>query len=265
MIEETLDINTADGQMETFICRPERGGPYPAVFFLMDAPGIREELKDMTRRLATVGYYVLLPNLYYRAGRDTLYGPDVLTEGSAEHQRMRAPDDIREGRHACVCRSREGSCRLPRLYERPYALYRSRCGRLVLRHLAGQRCGGESASLFADHRRADIACAEHDDAPPSMKERKSCSPVRSSCTPGCITASPFPSAGVTTNRPQSDIGNGSWRSIGGGLMRHCADKLKVCPMTQIIFLIDPPGVDPRDMRSSLTLLAKEVIPHFRSR
>lgn len=90
MIEETLDIKTSDGLMETFICRPERPGSYPAVFFLMDAPGIREELKDMTRRLATVGYYVLLPNLYYRAGRDTIYGPEVLKEGSREHKRMRA-------------------------------------------------------------------------------------------------------------------------------------------------------------------------------
>jgi carboxymethylenebutenolidase len=90
MIEETLDIATGDGAMASFICRPERGGPHPAVFFLMDAPGIREELRDMARRLATVGYAVLLPNLYYRAGRDTLYGPDVLEEGSAEHKRMRA-------------------------------------------------------------------------------------------------------------------------------------------------------------------------------
>jgi carboxymethylenebutenolidase len=57
---------------------------------LMDAPGIRQELRDMASRLATVGYYVLLPNLYYRAGRDTKYGPDVLVEGSTEHQRMRA-------------------------------------------------------------------------------------------------------------------------------------------------------------------------------
>jgi carboxymethylenebutenolidase len=90
MIEATLDINTADGPMETFICHPERGGPFPAVFFLMDAPGIREELRDMTRRLATVGYYVLLPNLYYRAGRDTIFGDDVLEAGSAERERMRA-------------------------------------------------------------------------------------------------------------------------------------------------------------------------------
>lgn len=44
----------------------------------------------MARRLATVGYCVLLPNLYYRAGRDTVYGPQVLEHGSAEHQRMRA-------------------------------------------------------------------------------------------------------------------------------------------------------------------------------
>ena len=89
MIEETLDIATSDGAMETFIVRPDRG-PHPAVFLLMDAPGIREELRDMARRLATVGYYVLLPNLYYRAGRDTTYGPDVLEKGSAEQQRMRA-------------------------------------------------------------------------------------------------------------------------------------------------------------------------------
>jgi carboxymethylenebutenolidase len=90
MIESITDIPTRDGGMETFICHPERGEPYPVVLFLMDAPGIREELHDMARRLATVGYYVLLPNLYYRAGRDTKYGPDVLEHGSAEHQRMRS-------------------------------------------------------------------------------------------------------------------------------------------------------------------------------
>jgi carboxymethylenebutenolidase len=90
MIEETIDIATRDGAMESFICRPERGGPFPAVLLLMDAPGVREELLDMARRLGTVGYYVVLPNLYYRAGRDTKYGPDVLQHGSAEHTRMRA-------------------------------------------------------------------------------------------------------------------------------------------------------------------------------
>jgi carboxymethylenebutenolidase len=90
MIEETADIATTDGAMETFICHPERGGPHPAVFLLMDAHGVREELRDMARRLGTVGYYVLLPNLYYRAGRDTVYGPSVREHGSAEWARMRS-------------------------------------------------------------------------------------------------------------------------------------------------------------------------------
>jgi carboxymethylenebutenolidase len=89
VIEQTLDIATKDGAMETFVVHPDHGA-HPPVLMLMDAPGIREELRDMARRLATVGYYVMLPNLYYRAGRDTIYGPDVLTKGSAEQARMRA-------------------------------------------------------------------------------------------------------------------------------------------------------------------------------
>src|SRR5271154_3923683 len=88
--EQIVDIKTKDGAMETFLVCPERGGPYPPVLFLMDAPGIREELYDMARRLGTSGYYVLLPNLYYRSGKDTKYGPDVLKHGSDEHTRMRA-------------------------------------------------------------------------------------------------------------------------------------------------------------------------------
>ena len=91
MIEETLNIATQNGAMETFIVRPERGDPCPPVLFLMDAPGIREELHDMARRLATSGYCVLLPNLYYRNGRDTIhYGPDVLVKESEAWTRMRA-------------------------------------------------------------------------------------------------------------------------------------------------------------------------------
>lgn len=67
MIEQQIDIATKDGRVTTFISHPERGGAYPLVLFYMDAPGIREELRDMARRIAAVGYYVMLPNLYYRS------------------------------------------------------------------------------------------------------------------------------------------------------------------------------------------------------
>ncbi|MFD3264191.1 dienelactone hydrolase family protein [Phenylobacterium ferrooxidans] len=68
MIEQTVDIATPHGATTTFIVHPERDGPHPVILFYMDAPAIREELRDMARRLATAGYYIVLPNLYYRAG-----------------------------------------------------------------------------------------------------------------------------------------------------------------------------------------------------
>ena len=86
MIERQLAIATTAGQMNTFICHPERGS-HPPVIFYMDAPGIREELRDMCRRLASVGYYVMLPNLYYRSNVEELgqfIGPDFV------HVRQRA-------------------------------------------------------------------------------------------------------------------------------------------------------------------------------
>jgi carboxymethylenebutenolidase len=68
VIERQLDIKTRDGATTTFIVHPERDGPHPVILFYMDAPAIREELRDMARRFASAGYYVALPNLYYRAG-----------------------------------------------------------------------------------------------------------------------------------------------------------------------------------------------------
>ena len=70
MIETEVDVKTRDGEMNTFVVHPDEGGPFPAILFYMDAPGKREELHDMARRLASVGYYVVLPNLYYRRTRD---------------------------------------------------------------------------------------------------------------------------------------------------------------------------------------------------
>ena len=72
MFERQVEIATQDGRMNTFVCHPERGGSHPAIIFLMDAPGIREELRDMACRLGTVGYYVMLPNLYYRSNVEEL-------------------------------------------------------------------------------------------------------------------------------------------------------------------------------------------------
>jgi carboxymethylenebutenolidase len=68
MIERQLDVTTADGQMPTWVYHPSHDGPHPVVLYLMDAPSIRPALRDMANRLATAGYYVMLPYLYYRGG-----------------------------------------------------------------------------------------------------------------------------------------------------------------------------------------------------
>ncbi|MEZ5375773.1 MAG: dienelactone hydrolase family protein [Acidimicrobiales bacterium] len=70
MIEQFFDLTTADGDMPVFSVRPDGDGPYPVVVFLMDAPGMREELRDMCRRLASAGYYLIAPQLYYRKVRE---------------------------------------------------------------------------------------------------------------------------------------------------------------------------------------------------
>jgi carboxymethylenebutenolidase len=89
VIERQIEIPTNDGRMNTFICHPERSGPHPVIIFFMDAPGIREELRDMARRLATVGYYVLLPNLYYRSNVEEL-GPYIGEAYAATREKLMA-------------------------------------------------------------------------------------------------------------------------------------------------------------------------------
>ncbi len=88
MIEQTLEIPLSDGTSTTFIVRPDRDGPYPLILFLMDAPGIREELRDMARRLASTGYYVMLPNLYYRAGVLELVPPGGAMDDALRERMM---------------------------------------------------------------------------------------------------------------------------------------------------------------------------------
>ena len=66
MIERFVDVSRPDGTMTTFVVHPDENGPHPVVLFLMDAPGMREEIRMMCRRVASAGYYVMSPQLYYR-------------------------------------------------------------------------------------------------------------------------------------------------------------------------------------------------------
>ena len=68
MSEEAITIDTGDGLCPCYVFTPGDGEAHPAVIFFMDGLGIRPVLLEMGRRLASNGYVVLLPDLYYRAG-----------------------------------------------------------------------------------------------------------------------------------------------------------------------------------------------------
>ena len=69
MIERDIGIITKHGTMPGFAVCPDGPGAFPPVILYMDAPGFREELRNMARRIAKAGYFCLLPDLYYRLGQ----------------------------------------------------------------------------------------------------------------------------------------------------------------------------------------------------
>lgn len=76
MIEVQVDVPTNDGAMPTFIVHPDRAGTFPPIIMLMDGAGISEVLRDLGRTLASVGYFVMLPNLFHRTPGISTTGPD---------------------------------------------------------------------------------------------------------------------------------------------------------------------------------------------
>jgi carboxymethylenebutenolidase len=69
MANKSIDIDTPDGVCDSYISYPDTDGPFPAVLFYMDGIGIRPVLRQMADRIAANGFYVLLPNLFYRYGQ----------------------------------------------------------------------------------------------------------------------------------------------------------------------------------------------------
>lgn len=69
---ERISIRTAEGSCPAHVLTADDGAGGPAIIFYMDAGGIRPAVIGMAERLASAGYVVLLPDLFYRHG---LYGP----------------------------------------------------------------------------------------------------------------------------------------------------------------------------------------------
>jgi carboxymethylenebutenolidase len=88
MNAKTIDIKTKDGVVPCHFFGPSQNDKRPAVIFYMDGIGMRPALCDMAARLASYGYNVLLPNLYYRSGPIKPFDAATIFNEGTERDRL---------------------------------------------------------------------------------------------------------------------------------------------------------------------------------
>lgn len=77
----TVILPTQDGDADAYLARPDDDAAHPSVILYTDIMGVRPSMKKMADRLASVGYTVLVPNVFYRSGQAPVVDmPDVVTE-----------------------------------------------------------------------------------------------------------------------------------------------------------------------------------------
>jgi len=87
MSMQEIALPTPEGAARAYTFTPDTGGgPWPGAIIFMDAPAIRPALFEMGERLANHGYFVLLPDLFWRAGP---YAPINVKEVFADEAKRR--------------------------------------------------------------------------------------------------------------------------------------------------------------------------------
>jgi carboxymethylenebutenolidase len=86
MSRRDVTITTPDGEARAYAFTPSKGaGPWPGVIVFMDALAIRPAMFEIAERIAEHGYYVLLPDMFWRLGA---YEPIVPKEILADRGKL---------------------------------------------------------------------------------------------------------------------------------------------------------------------------------
>jgi len=104
MTDRQIDITTNDGICPAHVLTPAGDGPWPGAIIYMDIFGMRPAAIEFAEKLASFGYAVLLPDIFYRRGayeplnpRDAFAGDfaSVIGPMRTATDRMRAAQDTR--------------------------------------------------------------------------------------------------------------------------------------------------------------------------
>jgi len=83
-----VEIPTNDGAAKGSLHVPDGEGPWPGVVMFPDAFGLRDTMRDMGDQLAGLGYVVLVPDIFYRAGDWAPFDPRTAFSDEQERNRL---------------------------------------------------------------------------------------------------------------------------------------------------------------------------------
>jgi carboxymethylenebutenolidase len=88
MKESIVELATPDGTLPCHAYPAPGAEAAPAVIYFMDGMGIRATLLASAEKLAGFGYYVLVPDLYYRGGDYPPFDHSTLQDDPEEQKRV---------------------------------------------------------------------------------------------------------------------------------------------------------------------------------
>lgn len=68
LVTEEVKVPIKGGEISAYVARPKSGKDPIPVLVAHDVWGVNEQMKDVTRRLAKLGYYAICPDLFSRQG-----------------------------------------------------------------------------------------------------------------------------------------------------------------------------------------------------
>ena len=84
----TDTITTPDGTCPVTLSTPDGVSPWAGIVMYPDAGGARPAMQGMAERLASLGYAVLLPDVYYRNGSWAPFDMKAVFGDDAERRRL---------------------------------------------------------------------------------------------------------------------------------------------------------------------------------